>query len=58
MRCCLSADLAASSEYFHAEIPDYGGHLGFMQRGHSGEYWHEVRIAEFISTKSGLDGNG
>ncbi len=55
---CFALDLAASSEYFYVDNPDHGGHLGFMQRGHSGEYWHEARIAEFISTKSGLDGNG
>ncbi|MBK9247125.1 MAG: alpha/beta fold hydrolase [Ignavibacteria bacterium] len=45
---CLPIDMAASSEYFFMETPDYGGHLGFVQSVMSGEYWHETRIAEFI----------
>lgn len=30
------------------ELPEHGGHTGFMRFNADGEYWHETRVAEFI----------
>ncbi len=46
---CFPKKEAEESPNFYLEIPEYGGHLGFMKW--SGEYWHETRVAGFITGK-------
>lgn len=46
---CYPKKEARESANFYLEIPDFGGHLGFMKWG--GEYWHETRVAGFITGK-------
>ncbi|PID56242.1 alpha/beta hydrolase [candidate division KSB3 bacterium] len=41
---------AASHPYLFLEMPDFGGHVGFMARRPDGEYWHETRICDFVQT--------
>ncbi|MBI3258263.1 MAG: alpha/beta fold hydrolase [Ignavibacteriae bacterium] len=48
-KTCFPIKEAEESSNFYLEIPDNGGHLGFMKW--SGEYWHETRITEFITGK-------
>lgn len=42
---CYPVEEARSSESFHLEIPENGGHCGF---GAGGEYWSETRTADFL----------
>jgi uncharacterized protein len=44
--CFPEAD-AAASEWLHLEMPEYGGHVGFVTFG-EGEYWSERRAAAFL----------
>jgi predicted alpha/beta-fold hydrolase len=44
---CFPRKEAEENNNFYLEIPDYGGHLGFMS--FSKEYWHETRITDFIT---------
>ncbi len=46
---CFPKKEALESDNFYLEIPNHGGHLGFMKW--SGEYWHETRVAGFITGK-------
>ncbi|WP_331365527.1 YheT family hydrolase [Polaribacter sp.] len=46
---CFPFEEAKSSDYFHLEVPDYGGHVGFMSSFKPSENrWLENRIARFI----------
>ncbi|MCF3648951.1 YheT family hydrolase [Synoicihabitans lomoniglobus] len=47
---CFPGNIADASEHFHLETPRHGGHVGFITRGASGEYWSETRAAEFLET--------
>lgn len=40
---------AEKSRYFFLEIPDSGGHVGFVDFNTAGEYWHEARVASFLT---------
>jgi hypothetical protein len=42
-------EIALKSKYLHLEVSDFGGHLGFMQRGPWGDYYTEQRAVEFLS---------
>ncbi|MCM4154873.1 alpha/beta fold hydrolase [Gramella sp. AN32] len=42
---CYSIDIAEISEKIFLEMPDYGGHVGFVT--HSTTYYHEKRAFEF-----------
>ena len=46
---CYPRDEAETSAFFHFEAPETGGHVGFPTCGCNGEYWPEIRAAEFLS---------
>lgn len=46
---CYPGKEAQESEFFTLDAPEYGGHVGFISFNHGGEYWHETRVADFIS---------
>ncbi|PEN05775.1 alpha/beta hydrolase [Longimonas halophila] len=39
---------AQDHPHFHLEVPDSGGHVGFMACSDSGLYWSEMRAAAFL----------
>jgi predicted alpha/beta-fold hydrolase len=45
---CYPTDIAQKSPCFYLEVPEYGGHVGFMSLGIKGEYWSETRTIQFI----------
>jgi len=45
---CYPFELAEAHEYFHLEVPRYGGHVGFMTRHPKGYFWTEQRAYEFL----------
>lgn len=45
---CYPRETAEKSRYFYLEVPEYGGHVGFMSFGQKGEYWSETRAIQFI----------
>ncbi len=49
---CYPYEIAENHKYFHLQVPEYGGHVGFAT--HSGEerYWSEKRAWEFVAEKS------
>ena len=49
---CFPRAEAEASDHFYFERPRNGGHIGFVPRDRSGEYWSEIRAAAF------LDGEG
>ena len=44
---CFPYDEARANSNLYLEIPENGGHLGFITFGKNGEFWHETRSAEF-----------
>ena len=46
-RDCFPYKEAGGSSLIYLEVPDNGGHLGFITFGNNGEYWHETRTVEF-----------
>jgi predicted alpha/beta-fold hydrolase len=44
-------ELASASPYLHLEMPDYGGHVGFLDHRLRG--WHERRVVDFIGACAG-----
>jgi uncharacterized protein len=49
---CYPVYEAKNSRLLYFEIPDHGGHVGFVDFRPSGEYWHENRIAAFVTKKA------
>jgi len=47
---CYPEEEAAASGWLHFETPETGGHVGFPTFGNGGEYWSEIRAAEFLSS--------
>lgn len=45
---CYPKALAETHPFFHLEVPDHGGHLGFVSQGEEGSYWTERRAFEFM----------
>ncbi|MDA0836167.1 MAG: alpha/beta fold hydrolase [Planctomycetota bacterium] len=45
---CFPLDEAKKSTAFHLEVPERGGHVGFISLNGSHEYWHETRVVDFI----------
>lgn len=56
-RCYPHAE-ASASRWLALESPVAGGHAGFPAGGGNGEYWSEVRAAEFLSGRSSLEKEG
>jgi uncharacterized protein len=50
---CYPRKEAAASGAFHLETPRYGGHVGFVDRNASGEYWSERRAGDFLEDAVG-----
>jgi len=45
---CYPVKEAKQNENFYLEMPNFGGHVGFIQRG--GFYYNETRALEFVNT--------
>ncbi len=45
---CFPRKEAEANPHLHLELPERGGHLGFISRGN--EYWSETRAVEFVSS--------
>ena len=45
---CAPREEARASQHFYFEQPEHGGHVGFRRRLLPGEYWSEIRAAEFL----------
>jgi hypothetical protein len=46
---CFPESIAKKHQYFHLEMPKYGGHVGFTTFGNDNVLWSEQRAFEFIS---------
>jgi uncharacterized protein len=46
---CFPVKEARNSRHLYFEMPDHGGHVGFVDFRPNGEYWHEKRIAAFVT---------
>ena len=46
---CYPTDRAADHPYLTLEVPDSGGHVGFVDFHPSGNYWSERRAAAFLA---------
>ncbi len=44
---CFPYDEAMANKNLFLEVPENGGHMGFITFGKNGEFWHETRTAEF-----------
>ena len=49
---CYPVDIAKGHQYFHLEMPQYGGHLGFMTFNKDNVLWSEQRVFEFINDEN------
>lgn len=45
---CFPIEVAKKHQFFHLEMPKYGGHLGFMTFNKNNILWSEKRVFEFI----------
>jgi uncharacterized protein len=45
---CYPVQQAENSKYVHLEMPQSGGHVGFVQFSSDGSYWSEQRAVEFL----------
>lgn len=45
---CFPFDEARESTNLYLEVPELGGHVGFMQFSRNGAYWSEERAVEFV----------
>ncbi len=45
---CYPYKEAESSHHIFLEVPQRGGHVGFMHRPNQPEYWHETRAVDFL----------
>ncbi len=48
-RTCYPVDIASSHDYLLLEMPDDGGHVGFIQFDKAGLYWSEQRASTFLT---------
>jgi len=48
---CFPQEFARNSTWVHLEVPERGGHVGFMNRwGSQSDLWSEVRAMEFLES--------
>lgn len=45
---CFPVDIATQHQYLHLEMPESGGHVGFILRNPDQAYWQEMRALDFI----------
>lgn len=45
---CFPIEIAQNHDLFHLEMPDYGGHVGFMTFNKENVLWSEKRTYEFV----------
>ena len=46
---CYPVDEAEANENIFLEMPEYGGHVGFVLNDADNEYWSEKRVREFLN---------
>jgi hypothetical protein len=46
---CFPIHEAEQSRHFFLETPERGGHVGFINLGKQGRYWHEIRTVRFLN---------
>lgn len=51
-RSCYPVDEASGNPHLFLEIPESGGHVGFVAFNREGEYWSERRALEFIEDQA------
>ena len=44
---CYPVELARKHPFLHLEVPDYGGHCGWVERNPGGDYYADRRATEF-----------
>ena len=45
---CYPAELADSHRCFYLEVPNWGGHVGFVSTNQNGAYWSEINAFKFV----------
>ena len=45
---CYPYKEASKSKKIFLEVPEKGGHMGFVTISKNGEFWHETRVTEFV----------
>ena len=45
---CYPVEEAKLNPNFFLEIPESGGHVGFISFNRTGEYWFESRVVSFL----------
>ncbi len=48
---CFPIEAARNKGNILLEIPEYGGHVGFVTFNKENEYWHETKILSFLQKK-------
>lgn len=48
---CFPIEAARNNRYVTLEVPQYGGHVGFVTFNKENEYWHERKILSFLMGK-------
>lgn len=46
---CYPIDEARDNPFLFLDVPDHGGHVGFVSFNAAGEYWSERRVARFLN---------
>lgn len=55
-KACYPVAEAQANPNFFLEIPDSGGHVGFISLDHDGSYWSEHRMAQFLLSNHQIAG--
>ena len=53
---CYPTGIAEGHPHFTLDVPDSGGHVGFVTFNDNGEYWSERRAASFLATARSRSG--
>lgn len=54
---CYPTGIADGHPALIVEVPESGGHVGFVTFNHTGEYWSERRAATFLEGAAALEGH-